>query len=110
MAFREGAATGVVVAGVVVVIMLLLRLLADVPTLPEVALDWLTLHLPVAVFGGVLRALGSAAKSLAFAALFGALMALGGAIGGVAGSLMARGRRRCPEQPAPGPSDVTGQT
>src|SRR5687768_10004899 len=71
--------------------MLGLRLVADVPSLPELVLEGVTRWLPVSLFGAILGSLGGAAKSLGFSLLFLAQLGVGGGIGALLGRRWSRG-------------------
>jgi DMSO/TMAO reductase YedYZ molybdopterin-dependent catalytic subunit len=86
MAARTGALAGGFAAALATVAMLLLRLLADVPSLPELVQEWITTWLPVQALGAYLGAFGGAAKLLAFALLFAGGLAGGALVGALLGA------------------------
>ena len=70
--------------------MLLLRLLGDVPSLPELLQEWITTWLPVTALGALLAAFEGGAKPLSFAFLFALCIAAGAAVGALLGARWGR--------------------
>jgi DMSO/TMAO reductase YedYZ molybdopterin-dependent catalytic subunit len=86
----NGALAGGFAAALATVAMLLLRLLADVPSLPELLQEWITTWLPVSVLGAALGAFEGGAKPLSFALLFALTIAGGAAVGALLGARWSR--------------------
>lgn len=91
--WKSGFIAGLVAAVLATAFMLGLRLVADVPSLPELVLEGATRWLPVSLFGAILGSLGGAAKSLGFSLLFLAQLGVGGALGALLGRRWSRGAR-----------------
>jgi DMSO/TMAO reductase YedYZ molybdopterin-dependent catalytic subunit len=87
---RNGAVAGGFAAALATVAMLLLRLLADVPSLPELLQEWITTWLPVTALGALLAAFEGGAKPLSFALLFALCIAVGAAVGALLGARWGR--------------------
>jgi DMSO/TMAO reductase YedYZ molybdopterin-dependent catalytic subunit len=78
---RLGFAAGVAAALVMLVAMVVLRLIAEVPSLLEILSDGILLLLPGALFSAVLDQLQHAAKPLFYVALAIGTLVVGGALG-----------------------------
>lgn len=85
--WQNGLIAGVVASALATTVMLVLRVVADVPSIPELVVEWVTTWLPMAALDASIRRYGSLAKPLAFSVMFVALLAVGGGLGSALGGL-----------------------
>jgi DMSO/TMAO reductase YedYZ molybdopterin-dependent catalytic subunit len=78
---RVGFTAGVIAAAVMLLAIIVLRLLSDVESLPEVVAEGILVNLPGALFSAVLDSLQHSAKPLFFLAIAIGMLVVGGLLG-----------------------------